>query len=298
MTATDASFTATAPLTRFALRRDRVRILVWVTAIVLLVVSTVASVKGLYPNQVELDKAAQASEDNAAAIVFNGPPQNLATVGGQVAFQTGTWGLILMGLMSVFMLGRLTRGEEEAGRAELLRSLPVGPHAPPAAAMITVAGMNVVAGGLVTIALVALDLPVAGSVAFGLSFTCFGLLLAATTSVAAQITENTRVVYAHRRIGPGRLLRAPRHRRHRRRDGLLAVADRMGAEDPPLRGRGVVAVPDHHRRRPVCSPGSRSRCHAGATWVPVSSSPEPARPMPRRPWAARSAWRGGSSAAA
>ena len=55
-------------------------------------------------------------------------PQGLDTVGGQVAFQTGTFGLILMGLMSVFMLGRLTRGEEEAGRSELVRSLPVGPH--------------------------------------------------------------------------------------------------------------------------------------------------------------------------
>ena len=196
MTTTDASFTATLPLTRFALRRDRVRIVVWVAAIVLIVVATVASVKGLYPNRAELLKAAHASEDNAAAIIFNGPAQNLDSVGGQVAFQTGTYGLIMMGLMSVFMLGRLTRGEEEVGRSELLRSLPVGSNSLPAAAMITVAAMNVVSGALVALALVALDLPLAGSVAFGLSFTLFGLLLAATTSVAAQVTENARVVYA------------------------------------------------------------------------------------------------------
>jgi ABC-2 type transport system permease protein len=93
------------------------------------------------------------------------------------------------------MLGRLTRGEEEAGRAELLRSLPVGEHSPAAAAMITVGLMNVAAGALVTLALVALDLPVTGSLVFGLSFTLFGLLLAAVTLVVAQVTENTRVVY-------------------------------------------------------------------------------------------------------
>ncbi len=195
MTGTRDSFTATGSLTRFDLRRDRLRIVVWIVAIVLLVVSTVASVKGLYPNRVELVKAAKASEDNAAAIIFNGPPQNLDTVGGQVAFQTGTYGLILMGLMSIFMLGRLTRGEEEAGRSELLRSLPIGPHALPTAAMITVAVMNVTAGALVALALLALGLPASGSVVFGLSFTLFGLLLTAITSVAAQITENTRVVY-------------------------------------------------------------------------------------------------------
>lgn len=68
---TPDSLTATAPLTRFALRRDRVRIVVWIAGIVLLVVATVGSIKGLYPNQAELDKAARASEDNAAAIIFN-----------------------------------------------------------------------------------------------------------------------------------------------------------------------------------------------------------------------------------
>jgi len=195
VTTSRSSLTAIAPLTRFELRRDRVRIAVWIAAIVVVVISTVVSVKGLYPTQGDLDKAAAASKDNAAAIIFNGPAQGLDTLGGQVAFQTGTFGLILMGLMSIFMLGRATRGEEEAGRSDLLRSLPVGADALPGAALFTVAAMNVVTGALVSIALVALGLPVAGSVAFGLSFTLFGLLIAAITLVAAQVTENTRVVY-------------------------------------------------------------------------------------------------------
>ena len=195
MNTSRASLTGLAPLTRFTARRDRVRMAVWVAAIVLLVVATVASVKGLYPNQAELDKAALASKDNAAAIIFNGPVQSLDTVGGQVAFQTGTFGLILMGLMSVFILGRLTRGEEEAGRSELLRSLPVGRDSLAAAALVTVAAMNVVTGVLVALSLVALGLPATGSVVFGLSFTAVGLLFAAITLTVAQVTENTRVVY-------------------------------------------------------------------------------------------------------
>jgi ABC-2 type transport system permease protein len=193
--AVDGSLTNVAPLTAFAARRDRVRIVVWVASIVLVVVATVGSIKGLYPTQADLDTAARASEDNAAAIVFNGPAQGLDTVGGQVAFQTGTFGLILMGLMSIFMLGRMTRGEEEAGRAELVRSLAVGAHALPASGLLIVGAMNLLTGMLITLALVAFGLPVAGSVVFGLSFTLFGLLLGACTLVAAQVTENTRVVY-------------------------------------------------------------------------------------------------------
>lgn len=195
MTAAEVSYTGVEAITRFGLRRDRLRVAVWVASVVAVVVVTVASIKGLYPNQAELDQAALASQDNAAAIFFNGPPQGLDTVGGEVAFQTGTFGLILMGLMSVFMLGRLTRGEEEAGRAELVRSLPVGQHSLAASALLIVGAMNVVTGALVTISLVVLGLPVVGSVVFGLSFTLFGLLLAAVTLVAAQVTENTRVVY-------------------------------------------------------------------------------------------------------
>src|SRR5262249_60556408 len=96
-----------------------------------------------------------------------------------------------------------TRGEEEAGRSELLRSLPIGEDALPGAALLTITAMNVATGALVALALVVLGLPVTGSVVFGLSFTLFGLLLAAITLVAAQVTGNTRVVYGIGGLGFG-----------------------------------------------------------------------------------------------
>jgi ABC-2 type transport system permease protein len=206
----ESTLTGLGTLVRFTVRLDRVRMVVWVLSIVLTVVATVASIKGLYPTQADLDKAAVVSQDNAAAIIFNGPAQGLRTVGGEVAFNTGTFGLILMGLMSVFLLGKLTRGEEEAGRAELVRSLPVGAYASPAASLVTVGAINVVTGLLVTVSLIGLGLPSAGSAAFGLGFTLFGLFMAAVTLVAAQVTENTRVVYGigGMVIGAAFLLRA------------------------------------------------------------------------------------------
>jgi polyether ionophore transport system permease protein len=133
-----SSFTGTADLTRFALRRDRVRIAVWVIAIVVLVIITAASTKSLFPTQADLDQAAAASQDNPAALAFNGPAVALNTMGGQIAFQVGAVGLTVVGLMSLLMVGRLTRGEEESGRLELIRSMAVGRHAPLAAAVIVV----------------------------------------------------------------------------------------------------------------------------------------------------------------
>lgn len=181
-------------LTRFVVRRDRVRMAVWVIGIAVLMTLTAAGVKALYPTQADLDEAAAVTKGNAALIAFNGPVQGLNTIGGQVAFQGGTNGLVVVALMSVLMIGRLTRAEEEAGRVELLRALPIGSQAPSAAALIAVGAMDVAVGALVTVAMIGEGLPVAGSINLGLSFTLAGLAFAGITLVAAQITENARVV--------------------------------------------------------------------------------------------------------
>ncbi|MFI5283788.1 MAG: ABC transporter permease [Candidatus Dormibacterales bacterium] len=189
------TLTGIVTLTRLIVRRDRIRIVVWIVSIVALVALTAASIKGLFPTQADLDQTAAATQHNAAAIAFNGPAQGLNTVGGQVAFQFGAGGMVLIALMSLLMIGRLTRGEEEAGRLELIRSLPVGSRAPTTAASIVVGGMNVAVGALTTMALLAQGLPAVGSLVFGLSFMLVGLVFAGVALVAAQVTENTRVVY-------------------------------------------------------------------------------------------------------
>jgi ABC-2 type transport system permease protein len=189
------SLTGTLALTRFILRRDRIRILVWIVAIVVLAALTTVGIEGVFPNQAALDQTAAATEHNAAAIAFNGAAQGLNTVGGQVAFQFGAGGMIAVALMSIFMLGRLTRGEEEAGRLEVVRSLPVGIHANTLAAALTVAAMNLTVGVLIAAALIAQGLPAAGSVVFGVSFILVGLVFGGVALLVAQVTESTRVVY-------------------------------------------------------------------------------------------------------
>ena len=63
---------------------------------------------------------------NAALIAMAGPARALNTVGGQVTWQATAFGAIVAGLMSMFLVGRHTRAEEESGRDELLRAAAVG----------------------------------------------------------------------------------------------------------------------------------------------------------------------------
>jgi len=188
-----ATLTGTVALARFALRRDRVRIAVWVAAVAALVLVTAASTKGIYPTQADLDQAAAVAQDNPAVLAFNGPAIALDTMGGQITFQVGSFGLLVVGLMALLMTSRLTRAEEESGRMELVRSMAVGRQAPLASALIVVGAMAATVGVLTTVGLITQDLPVAGSVALGASFAALGLFFTGVVAVTAQVTENPRV---------------------------------------------------------------------------------------------------------
>ncbi len=186
---------ATWRLLRFNLRRDRLMLLWWTLGVVLLYWSQAVSVEGLYATQAEFDRAAANMADNAAFIAMAGPARALNTVGGQVAWQASAFGAIVAGLLSMFLVGRHTRAEEESGRDELIRAGAVGRHAPVAAASLTVLVANVVLGGLIAASLIGYGLAVAGSVSLGLAAALAGLVFGAVALVAAQLTESTRAMY-------------------------------------------------------------------------------------------------------
>jgi ABC-2 type transport system permease protein len=177
---------------RLIVRRDRARFALWIGGIVMLVLVTVASTKGLYPTPESL-RGAAVTADSPAASALNGPPLALDTLGGQVAYQTGAAALTAIGLMSLLLTSRLTRGEEDSGRLELIRAAPVGRDAPLVAAVVVVAAADVVTGLATTAVLIAEGLPVAGSVALGVSLVVLGFVFVGLTAATAQVTENPRV---------------------------------------------------------------------------------------------------------
>ena len=75
--------TGVSSLIRFVLRRDRVRVPIWIVSIALLVLFTAASVKGLYRTDAELVAGAAPMYGNAAVVALNGPTYAIDTYGGQ-----------------------------------------------------------------------------------------------------------------------------------------------------------------------------------------------------------------------
>lgn len=186
-------FAGTGRLVRLFLRLDRLRITVWGTAFLLLIAGSVVSLEASYPTPESLQARAVLIQ-NPAAIMMSGPLFSLDnyTFGAMLASELSLWVLLPAAIMSVLLAVRHTRGEEESGRLETLRALPVGRFAPPTAALVTVAVANVVVGLAVAASLLGTGVEVPGSLALGAATALTGLVFGAVAAVTAQITEHAR----------------------------------------------------------------------------------------------------------
>jgi ABC-2 type transport system permease protein len=186
----------TRRLVRFTLRRDRVRLTVWVLAIAITVLGSVATFSTTYPTAADRQERASVLEGNAAASLFVGPGYGSDdyTFGAMTANEMLPLTALVVALMSIFLVVRHTRGEEEEGRAELIRATRVGRLAIPSAALVELAGANLVLGLLLAVGLPAsLDgLSMAGSLAFAAATAGVGLVFAGVALVAAQLTVSAR----------------------------------------------------------------------------------------------------------
>ena len=97
--------------------------------------------------------------------------------------------------MSMLLVGRLTRTDEETGRTELIRSARVGRAAPVATALALAGVANLAVAVAVAVTAIATGLPVGGSVLTGVALAGVGCVFAAFTALAAQVFDNPRSVY-------------------------------------------------------------------------------------------------------
>lgn len=182
-------------LLRFYVRRERVRIPVYVIVFAALIAATALQSEQLYPMPADRADYAASVAGNAGLIAMVGPAYAVTNVGGDVAWQWGAFGAVVAGLMSMFIVGRHTRAEEQSGRSELIRASVVGRYAPTTAALGIAAAASVVMGAATALVMIAAGQPSAGSIALGASLGAVGLLFAGVAAVAVQISQGTAGAY-------------------------------------------------------------------------------------------------------
>ncbi|MFD5123197.1 ABC transporter permease [Streptomyces sp. NPDC058385] len=180
----------TGTLLRLALRHDRVMIPVWVAVVLMMVLSMPGSLKSVYSTAAERADIAQSMATNSSMRALYGPVF-ADSIGGLTAWRIGVYGGLFAAVMSLLIVVRHTRDEEESGRQELVSAAMVGRRAPLTAALLAALVADsvialLVAGGLA-------PQGGAGALALGLAIAATGMVFATMAAIVAQLTESARL---------------------------------------------------------------------------------------------------------
>ncbi|GAA4506819.1 exporter of polyketide antibiotics [Actinoallomurus oryzae] len=181
----------TGLLTRLAFRRDRVVVPFWIYLLGITAIGTAYTSRAAFSTLAKRADFAASVNKNPSMLALYGPVQD-ASIGSVSLWKVGGIAAALVGVVSLFLTVRHTRGDEESGRLELVSAGVIGRYAALTAGLITVVTTELVLAVLVSIGLVALGLPTAGSIAFALGWFTIGLVFAAVAAVTAQLTTTSR----------------------------------------------------------------------------------------------------------
>jgi len=184
--------TGTGTLIRFILRRERVRLPAWLlglTALLSFFLRALSEITGTEEQRQDLRRIM----DGAVGAVF-GPGYGRDDITAE-RYVVGVYGLfffVLVALMSMLLVSRHTRVEEQDGRAELIRSNVAGRHAQLTAVLIVAVGANVLLALMLGGAMTANGHDGREGLLFGASVGAVGLVFAGITALTVQVTEYSR----------------------------------------------------------------------------------------------------------
>lgn len=183
-------------LLRFNWRQNWLASIIWTLSVVGITVIIADAFVNLFGSEAERSTMAQTLE-NPAMVAMVGPVYGIDnyTTGAMMANQMLLFTAIVLGIMSILMVTKLTRKQEEEGKYELIRSMPVGRLSSLSSALMLVALVNVVIGLATAISLIVVNvegIDVEGSIMYGAVLTVTGLMFTGITAVITQLTETSR----------------------------------------------------------------------------------------------------------
>jgi len=201
-------------LTKFMLRRERITSTVWIILLALVVVGLVPGMQGTL--DADSLEGLIPVLDNPVMVSMMGPAYaaDYGTFGAMYTNMMMLFTALTVGLMNIFLIVRHTRTDEEKGRYEVLRSLPLGRLSNLASAMITATIVNLILFVVIGFGMFLLgdeSMGLTGSLLWGASLAATGLVFAALAALFSQMSSNSRgaLSYSFAALAIIYLLRAP-----------------------------------------------------------------------------------------
>ncbi|KUI30590.1 ABC transporter [Mycobacterium sp. IS-1742] len=190
---TASPYTGVGQLIRLALRRDRLRLGVWIAVLTLMMVYAPNAVKLAYPD--EPQRLARVNlMKTPAGIIMGGPMFGVreTDLGAMMANELMLTMIVAASILSILTVIRHTRAEEESGAAELVLSSVVGRYARTTAALTLVGAVNAVLTVTMAVAMSAAGFPFVDTFAMCLGVTSVSMLFGAVAAVTAQLWRQAR----------------------------------------------------------------------------------------------------------
>ena len=196
-------FANSLQLTRFMLRRERITSTVWIVMLLLVVAGLVPGMYSALDHYALMELIGVL--DNPAMAFMAGPAYAAShpTFGAIYTNLMFIFTALTVGIMNIFLVVRHTRADEEKGRYEVVRSLPLGRLANINAAMITALIVNGILAATMGAAMYLggtagnTYMCMAGSILWGVGLGVTGLVFAALAAFFSQLSAITRSVMAY-----------------------------------------------------------------------------------------------------
>ncbi|SDS05512.1 ABC transporter permease [Agrococcus carbonis] len=173
-----------------ALRRDRLVLLLWVLAVAGLWAAVLGGLGAAFDDEARRGLVALLAAQ-PAILLLRGAPAGIS-LGAVMFVSTYAYLAVMVGFMMTFFAVRHSRGDEDAGRAELVRGTAVGRWAPLTATLLAGAiELALVCGATLAVS-IALGLPGEGSTLLALALAGVGVLAMLVGLLAGQVFPTSR----------------------------------------------------------------------------------------------------------
>ncbi|SJM57203.1 ABC transporter permease [Gulosibacter sp. 10] len=202
----------TGPLLRFLLRRERLRLVIWAASLGLAMLMLVYALPEIAPAQPDLAAMAALYADPVGRVLI-GPGYGVEhpTYSGVLANVYGLYLLVPAALMSILLVARHTRGEEQSGRADLIRAGAVGRSSTLVSTLLLALIVNLLVAAAVTAAMLVGEPGEPGAaLLFGAGLAATGMVFGGIAAIAVQLaaTSGAAAGIAGAALGAAFLLRA------------------------------------------------------------------------------------------
>lgn len=180
-------------LIRLILRRDRVKLPLWIGGFVLSLLAMIPLLRDIYGSEESLQTLYATFGINPAGLFMTGP-MDAPTFGALITIETLLWWGLAIAFLNILLIVRHTRHNEEIGAQELLLSGRVHRASGLVAALVVASGVNVLIVLGLGFGMEAMNVSWSSeqSWLFAVAMGAIGLAWAAIAAVVAQLVESGR----------------------------------------------------------------------------------------------------------